>query len=203
MKEFHPTVFFATLAAVAMLLIVPGPALAGQAEATLVGGKLTFKGGSEKNRVAITYVPFDYDAPTYTVEDSGAVLDAGTGCKPVTSSEVHCDFNGYDVPMKVDLGAGNDKLYLRTGDGNAAKVKGGKGDDWLDGSEAGDKLDGGSGNDQLSGALGSDTLLGGPGADAINADDGVRDNVNCGAGRGDLTLVDAKDKVKGCEKITR
>ena len=33
--------------------------------------------------------------------------------------------------------------------------------------------------------------------------DGVKETVNCGAGKKDKASVDKRDRVKGCEKVTR
>lgn len=103
---------------------------------------------------------------------------------------------------------GNDGLSGGTG---VDRLSGGKGRDELDGSAGSDRLgggkgrdtlDGGPGADRLSGGKGRDRLLGGPGADRIAARDGARDVVVCGRGA-DRATVDAKDRVRGCEIVSR
>lgn len=80
--------------------------------------------------------------------------------------------------------------------------------DVLVGTKAGDRLRGFGGNDTLRGGAGADCLIGGPGRDKLfggtgkdnlSARDGKPDLVDCGPGK-DVAKVDAKDKVKGCEK---
>jgi hypothetical protein len=44
---------------------------------------------------------------------------------------------------------------------------------------------------------------GGSGNDSINARNGKKETVNCGAGNKDFATVDKADKVKGCEKVKR
>ncbi len=114
-------------------------------------------------------------------------------------------------------GAGNDTLHgdacsdrLRRSDGSDVldggvgndRLSGGGGRDRLHGGPGADVLKGGAGRDLLRGGSGADVLSGGTGADVIDAADGRRDVVNCGTGR-DGALVDARDKVTGCERILR
>jgi hypothetical protein len=44
---------------------------------------------------------------------------------------------------------------------------------------------------------------GGDGNDSINARNGKKETVNCGAGKKDIASVDKADEVKGCEKVMR
>jgi RTX calcium-binding nonapeptide repeat (4 copies)/PASTA domain len=91
-------------------------------------------------------------------------------------------------------------------------ASGGAGDDRLFGTQAGDVLhgDGGSdkvegweGPDELTGGGGVDTLLGGDGGDSIEARDGIRDDIECGAGS-DQVRADAVDAVAAdCEDVER
>ena len=76
------------------------------------------------------------------------------------------------------------------------------GPDVLRGLGGNDTLLGVGGADILIGGSGSDRLAGGPGADLIRARDGVRDVIDCGAGR-DIAVVDRRDRVKNCEVIRR
>ena len=54
-----------------------------------------------------------------------------------------------------------------------------------------------------SAAPGPTRLLGGIDRDLIRARDGERDVVDCGRGRHDRAIVDAADRVRGCEKAKR
>src|SRR6476619_1117019 len=86
-----------------------------------------------------------------------------------------------------------------------------------DGTDHADKLVGGKGADVLIGGKGPDTLRGGPGRDGFNMRDGVqlaapgrdkidardggKDEINCGAGN-DVAIVDAtEDGVYDCEVV--
>jgi uncharacterized delta-60 repeat protein len=114
--------------------------------------------------------------------------------------------DGNDV---VRGGAGNDRLAGGGGrdklDGGAGsdRLDGGAGRDTLSGGAGGDRLSGGAGNDKLAGGAGRNRYVGGAGNDTLNAVNGKRERVDCGAGRRDRARVDRSDRVKGCEKVTR
>ena len=55
----------------------------------------------------------------------------------------------------------------------------------------------------LVGGRGKDKLFGGAGNDTLDARDGKRDTVDCGAGRRDLARVDRRDRVRRCERVKR
>jgi streptogramin lyase len=113
-------------------------------------------------------------------------------------------------------GAGADTL--RGGDG-ADVAQGDAGDDALDGDAGNDRLTGGkgddsifggAGNDRLTDTTGIDELKGGAGNDRISARDTsaagrrIGDSVSCGAGRGDVAIVDRADRVeRDCERVLR
>ena len=106
-------------------------------------------------------------------------------------------------------GTGNDALYGAGGadkllgdDGND-RLYGGAGNDSLAGGKGKDALDGGAGNDKLAGGADTNTYKGGAGDDAVDARNGKRETVDCGAGRKDSASVDKADRVKGCEKVKR
>jgi hypothetical protein len=106
-------------------------------------------------------------------------------------------------------GTGNDTIYGAGGadkllgdDGND-KLFGGDGNDSLSGGKGKDGLDGGKGNDKLTGGADVNTYKGGSGNDTVNAKNGKRETVDCGAGKKDSASVDKADKVKGCEKVKR
>ena len=107
-----------------------------------------------------------------------------------------------------------------------SELIGGGGGDFLKTSDGSDRLDGGAGADTLDGGFGDDTLTGGPGRDSIAGDhpsgecglywcklpagndtidarDGERDSVTCGAGA-DTVTADPEDAVApDCETINR
>ena len=96
--------------------------------------------------------------------------------------------------------AGDDVLIGRDGDDC---LRGGAGDDWLGGSLGNDRLAGQGGDDTLKGGRGRDVLDGGRGNDRIYSLDGRRDTVRCGEGADDRVRVDRRDRVIGCEQVTR
>ena len=81
------------------------------------------------------------------------------------------------------------------------RVAGLAGADCLRGGAGNDLLQGGLGRDLLVGDEGMDVLEGGPGDDELRARDGVAESVRCGAGGGDVAIVDASDRVRGCESV--
>ena len=95
------------------------------------------------------------------------------------------------------LAGGRDDDRLLGGNGDDALV-GGPGSDKLNGGLGRDRLVGGTGADILVGGPGRDRLSGGPGPDRIDARDGVRETVDCGAGR-DRVEADPNDRLRGCE----
>jgi Tol biopolymer transport system component len=91
------------------------------------------------------------------------------------------------------------------------RLNGEAGNDCLEGGAGNDRLNGGAGNDRLLGGRGKDTLTGGPGRntylagasnDTVRARNGRREVINCGKGR-DRAIVDRRDRVRGCERVTR
>ena len=72
-------------------------------------------------------------------------------------------------------------------------VIGGSGPDTLVGNGATNSLLGGPGDDTLTGLGGGDTLRGDTGSDRIDANDGVKDTVNCGPDRDRETALDLAD----------
>ena len=69
-----------------------------------------------------------------------------------------------DLPVALDVGAGNDWANLAHGD---VRASGGPGDDVINAGDGRNFLDGGDGNDALSGGAGGGTFIGGAGQDAI------------------------------------
>jgi hypothetical protein len=69
-----------------------------------------------------------------------------------------------DIPVAVDAGAGNDRVWGGNGDD---VIAGGDGNDRIFGRNGDDALDGGNGDDFLSGDVGDDDMVGGPGRDKL------------------------------------
>jgi hypothetical protein len=126
---------------------------------------------------------------------------------PQTAPPIH--FTGTDGPNHVQLRSEAADI-----------VRGMGGDDWIDGANGNDQLDGGAGNDTVLGGGNDDVIVGGPGVDSlsgegsgsgqftsvfgndtIDARDGERDTLDCGAGA-DRAIVDALDVVV-CEAVER
>jgi hypothetical protein len=94
--------------------------------------------------------------------------------------------------------SGNDALR---GQGGKDFLKGGDGRDRLTGGAGEDKLRGTGDRDKLRGGAGKDVFKGDDGADKLDAVDGERDRVSCGAGD-DKATVDPVDKVsQSCETV--
>ena len=93
-------------------------------------------------------------------------LTAGSGCLQVSATEVTCFANGPRI-VTADLGDGDDRLGHGFGVVNGSFIRGGDGNDTLDGADQADSLDGGAGNDRIQGASGNDVLNGGPGDDVF------------------------------------
>jgi Ca2+-binding RTX toxin-like protein len=114
--------------------------------------------------------------------------------------------NDYGI-TNVNGGVGADRLIGTLANDN---LYGGVGADFLDGGRGQDVLSGGAGNDRLVSKKdhsNQDTVSGDAGNDVIDTRDtavrgGVKDIVDCGAGR-DSATVDKKDVVKNCEHVTR
>ena len=159
---------------------------------------------------------------------TGTTGDGGPGndllrCSPGQSD--FCDLDGGRgndllrcLPRRafcdLDGGPGNDRLIggqTNSRDpGKQDNLLGGGGRDFLDGRAGNDKLEGGSGNDRLRGGGGRDVLRGGTGADRLEARElrslgerTARDVVSCGTGRRDRAIVDRRDRVTRCERVTR
>jgi Ca2+-binding RTX toxin-like protein len=122
-------------------------------------------------------------------------------CTNATSGTAAADrLMGGDFGDRLLGRAGDDVLIGREGDDCLA---GGRGDDWLGGSLGDDRLAGDGGDDTLKGGRGRDVLVGGRGNDRIYSLDGQRDTVRCGKGADDRVRVDRRDRVIGCEQVTR
>jgi Ca2+-binding RTX toxin-like protein len=101
--------------------------------------------------------------------NNGAPLTAGAGCNPLSATEVSCFVGGPRI-VTADLGDGDDRLGHGFGVVLASFIRGGDGNDRLDGADSADSLDGGAGDDRLQGASNDDVLNGGPGNDVLLTD---------------------------------
>jgi Ca2+-binding RTX toxin-like protein len=93
-------------------------------------------------------------------------LTAGSGCHQVSATEVTCNASGPRI-VTADLGDGDDRLGHGFGVVNGSFIRGGDGNDTIDGADQADSLDGGPGDDRIQGASGDDVLNGGPGDDVF------------------------------------
>lgn len=132
-------------------------------------------------------------------ENCDGVVNGGSGNETFKGSAGNDSLNGGGGNDTLNGGAGDDKLTGGTGND---KLFGGVGNDTLLGGAGKDALDGGPGNDKLNGGAGVDSYKGGAGNDTINAKDGKKETVDCGAGK-DTATVDKADVVKGCETVKR
>jgi len=96
----------------------------------------------------------------------------------------------------IDLGDGDDIFIADETVTYGLKVKGGKGDDYVQGGGGDDLLDGGDGNDVIYGLGGNDILLGGAGKDYLDGGKGD-DKLYGGAGKDILAGGLGKDILNG------
>ncbi len=113
-------------------------------------GRLSYTAGNDSsNDVAISL-----GGGTYTLEDTGATMTAGSGCTLVNSHEATCSASGIDE-IRVRTGDLADDIVSSAA--TATTVFAGPGDDTIATGSGDDNLDGGSGNDAISGGGGLDT----------------------------------------------
>ncbi len=142
-----------------------------------------------------TGIAVSADSASVYVTSDGAVLQYTIGAggklapKSVPSVPSGSETRGIALAPLV-ASAEDDVLY------------GTAGDDVIHGRGGDDVIRGLRGDDVLIGGRGRDRILAGPGDDRIRARDGARDVVRCGPGR-DVALVDAVDRVTGCERVVR
>jgi Ca2+-binding RTX toxin-like protein len=126
-------------------------------------------------------------------------MDGGTGTDTLVAD------SGKDRLFGSD---GDDSLF---GGSDSDRLTAGQGQDLLAGGRGRDRLVArGGGRDQLFGEHGRDHLYlrgggsadGGSANDYVNAANGERDTVNCGAGN-DSARVDSRDRVRRCERVRR
>jgi hypothetical protein len=129
----------------------------------------------------------------------------GSGAE-ITGTEKGDSLTGTTRADRIDGRGGRDRIRGRAG---ADELNGGSGRDRIEGGPGPDVIIGGKGGGKLIGGKGRDGFnmrdgvqIGGKGRDVIKARDGRLDEVNCGAGRHDVAVVDrAEDGVYDCEKV--
>ena len=97
-------------------------------------------------------------------------------------------------------GTGDDRITAGSGDD---EIAGNRGNDSLRGAGGDDDLSGGRGRDLLVGGTGTNTYSGGAGNDRVSASNDRRETIRCGTGSNDRATVDADDRVRRCEHVTR
>jgi hypothetical protein len=139
---------------------------------------------------------------------SGGDFGTGDPTEPLGSGGCGAVLEGTDGPDTLRGGAGGEVIFAH---GGRDRVEGGGGHDCLLGESGNDVLRGQRGSDRITGGRGNDTLVGGPGVNAydagpgrdfVDARNGKRELVRCGSGR-DRARVDRRDRVRGCERVSR
>jgi diguanylate cyclase (GGDEF)-like protein len=154
----------ATLAVGALLLLLPGSALAGTASMG-PGAKLNVTASpGQTNKLKIEAGTDHRGSGALITEDGhGATLTPGSGCSNFAPGVVYCPLPS---SISVDTGDRDDSVVVYSWIG--ATLRGGSGDDQLYGSGGKDTLDGQDGNDMLGGGYAGDTIKGGLGDDTVN-----------------------------------
>lgn len=110
------------------------------------------------------------------LDGANDVLAAGD-CMRVEVNKASCPL---DVPLRAELGDGDDRATLLT--------------------DLGVRLDGGPGADQLVGGSGLDVFAAGDGDDIVTSRDGRPEDIDCGPGS-DRVVADLEDRPVGCEDV--
>lgn len=136
-------------------------------------------------------IPGTPDDDTVEVAMNGTDIEVTVnGGTPMTFAESDVDM------MKIRGHAGEDEITVDTDVAVFARIRGGRGDDTITGSDTESTLRGGRGNDDITGGDGDDEIHGGHGTDTIDAGDG--DNkVWGGDGDDDVTTGDGDDHIRG------
>lgn len=181
-----------------VLVVLLSPAAAHASTATTDGGAITIIGGPESSDITIG------TGLLGTGIRDAAGIAAGPGCSQSAPDSVSCGpLPGRQI--NADLGDGADTLGVLMG--TLGTVRGGAGNDELNGDSGANRLYGDAGNDVLYGSDGDDYVDGGAGTDQIFGDsayleaggadtlvsrDGERDEVTCGVGY-DVVTADTLD----------
>jgi Ca2+-binding RTX toxin-like protein len=127
------------------------------------------------------------------------VLDGGTDIDTATFAagppvNITLDGVANDTPIGPALGPNDDNVLTENviGSPSADTIVGDDGANVLQGNGGDDTIRGAGGADRIIGDAGFDVLAGDSGQDTINANDGVRDQVSCGADL-DTAALDLQD----------
>lgn len=126
-------------------------------------------------------------------------LRAGGCLRPIVGTDAPDTLIGSGEGDIIFGRGGNDRMRGR--DGHDC-LSGGAGNDTLRGERGDDRLTGGSGADTLLGGAGVNVYYAGRGNDFVNSVNGRVELVSCGSGQ-DRAVVDRRDRVRGCERVTR
>lgn len=196
-----------TMLLVAIALLLPASAVASTASSD--GSTVTIVGGPESSDIVIGTGLF-----MNGIRDSAGIT-AGAGCSQSDPVTVACPNLG-NLRIDADLGPGNDKIGALIG--SLGTVRGGPGDDEINGDGGDNTIFGDEGRDILFGSNGNDMIDGGPGndqiygdglyydfggSDTINSRDGERDEVSCGLGFDVVTADSLDDIYVECEQVDR
>jgi hypothetical protein len=101
----------------------------------------------------------------------------------------------------ISAGASSSPGMVLEGEAGDDVLVGGLGADDVRGGPGSDRIGGGAGSDVLTGGDGSDAIVGDAGNDLVDAADGAKDTIDCGAGSTDSASLDRSDTgARGCEK---
>jgi Bacterial Ig domain/Cadherin domain/RTX calcium-binding nonapeptide repeat (4 copies)/Right handed beta helix region len=134
----------------------------------------------------------------------------GGGNADVLSGGAGMDLADYGTrfrPVHVSIGRrANDGVTGEDDEvrGDVEDVRGGSADDTFVGDGGPNRLYGRGGDDELKGGRGNDRLWGGAGVDRLDGRDNGRfeDALDCGPGRPDAAMADARDRVASdCENV--
>ncbi|MEV0897060.1 calcium-binding protein [Actinoplanes sp. NPDC049802] len=166
----------ATAIAIATTALFATPAQAASAGLAKVVGTKTVQFRAlmgKSNSVKLTI-----SGRTVTITDKVAI-QAGKGCKKVSSKKVRCTTSAKTTKLSVALGDKND--FVRNYTNVYLLVDAGTGNDTLVGGNASEELQGDTGNDKIYGNGGNDKLIAEAGDDYVSAGAG-NDSIWGGSG---------------------
>lgn len=158
-------------------------------EVDLVARKVLVSGKPAADTVSTNHARAAAPYLTVRGNDENNYLSA-TGC------DVHVFGNGGDDNLRTKLSGYPDDDPIRFTCELRATVRGGLGDDFLNGSKARDRLFGGAENDELVGRGGADLLVGGSGRDDLSGGRGP-DVIRGNAGADTMTGEAGDDTLLG------
>lgn len=197
-------------ALVLALIALVAPAAAQASTASTDGAAITIVGGPESSNITIGTGLLGTG-----IRDAAGIV-AGPGCSQSAPDSVSCGSIDAGRTINADLGDGADTIGTLMG--TLGTVRGGPGNDELNGDSGANRLYGDAGGDVLFGGNGDDYIDGGSGTDQIYGDsayldaggadtlisrDGERDEVTCGVGF-DIVTADTLDALfLECDQVDR